>query len=564
MQSVLGLSLSISVLTMVSAWADEDRTPTPQEIVSEAADGRDAFLPDFSYAGYGFGIEKIPSLGGRVINPADFGAVPNDGEDDSAAIKAALEAARKVEGPVTIRFPAGKFQLTEVLNLNRSDLVIQGAGRGGGGTEIHMPRPLAMADVGGRFDELREYLKRYTKRQREPEKNLDVLFSEYSWTGGFFWIGRDGARAVPYLEELDERSSPLTTVVTGDRGGRVVEMADGTSLKVGQWVEIQWYSTSEDSGVIDAIYGDTDLAIGSHHWNFENRPLVRHRTKIEAIAGRRVTLASPLPHRISSTVPAEVVAWQPLERIGIEDIHFTFPNAAVFGHHVERGYNAFYVTGLADGWIRNVSITNADAGILTDDSAHLTFSDLLFLGQRKAHYAVHMGSVEGVLAKDLDISVPITHSLTFNTKSLRSVYKDAVVRVQPVIDQHAGSNHQNLFDKVTLHLSAQPGRRGPSYPVFDGSGAPYWQPGHGRYNTVWNLKLSVEGGVAADEKLRVLGIAEGPDARIVGLHANRSISLDYRPKPIVASFGEAVGHIPSLYEYQLQQRLVEVDRDSRP
>ncbi|MEM9235111.1 MAG: hypothetical protein AAGA69_12835, partial [Pseudomonadota bacterium] len=312
-----------------------------------------------------------------------------------------------------------------------------------------------------------------------------------------------------------------------------------------------------DSGIIDSIYGATELEVGSHHWNFADRPLVRHRTKIVDIIDNTVLLASPLPHPVSAEVPADIAPWEPLERVGIEDLRLTFPDAAVFGHHVEQGYNGIYFTDSADGWVRNVTVTNADAGILTDGSAHLTFADLKFDGSRKAHYAVHMGSVGNVLAERIDIFMPVVHSLTFNTKSVRSVYKDSVVRTAPVIDQHAGSNHQNLFDNITLHLSAGEEEGVPSYKVFDGSGAPYWQPGHGRYNTIWNLKLVVEGGMPAGESLAVLGLAEGPDARVIGLHANRPVTLDYRPAPLVSHLGERVMEIPSLYDHQLRARMVE-------
>ncbi|MEM9837631.1 MAG: glycosyl hydrolase family 28-related protein [Pseudomonadota bacterium] len=552
--------LTLSMCALLIAACEQDTAiaqPTalqPSDILAEATGKNDQFLPDFSYAGYGFGLEPLPTAEGTVIDPGEFGAVPDDGKDDSAAIKAALQKARETDGAVIIRFAPGQYQLTEILNLNRSNLVIQGAGRGAEGTEILMPRPLAMVDTGDRFNELREYLVKYTKRQREPENNLDVLFSEYSWTGGFFWVGKTGARAVPYLEELDERSTPLTLASQGERGGLTIEVDDSSAITEGDWIEIQWYSDRPESGIIQSIYGDTELKIGSHHWNFVNRSLVRHRTKVIDVGGNQLSVASPLPHPIGPEIPAEIVAWQPLERIGIEDLSLTFPNAAVFGHHVERGYNGVYFTGAADSWIRNVTITNPDAGILTDDSAHLTFSDLKFEGQRRAHYAVHMGSVENVLAQNMEIDVPIIHSLTFNTKSLRCVYKDAVVHHEPVLDQHAGSNHQNLFDNITLHLTAGPGSSGPAYKVFDGSGAPYWQPGHGRYNTTWNLKLIVEGGMPAGETLEVLGIAEGPDARIVGLHSNRPVTLDYRPEPLIARLGERIDSIPSLYDYQLLQR----------
>jgi hypothetical protein len=205
--------------------------------------------------------------------------------------------------------------------------------------------------------------------------------------------------------------------------------------------------------------------------------------------------------------------------------------------------------------VRNVRTTNADSGILSYNSANLTYTDITTDGDRRAHYGVHMGNVHNVLAQNVKVLNPVLHSLTFNTQSTKCVYKDAEVFVAPVLDQHAGSNHQNLFDNVTLHTRATATEDGPVAVVFDGSGAGYWQPGHGAFNTTWNLRVLINGGAYADEKVMILGIDEGPMARVVGLHGNRPFELDYRPRPYVESLNVALSTVPSLYDYQLQRRL---------
>ncbi|WP_152553623.1 hypothetical protein [Erythrobacter longus] len=49
-------------------------------------------MPDFSYAGYEYGRGQIP-VRGAVINVADFGAIADDGIDDSAAIRTCQSSA---------------------------------------------------------------------------------------------------------------------------------------------------------------------------------------------------------------------------------------------------------------------------------------------------------------------------------------------------------------------------------------------------------------------------------------------------------------------------------------
>ncbi len=521
-------------------------------------------MPDFSYAGYRFGLQEPPlDAPGRVFNVTDYGAAPDDGLDDTRAVLSALDAASKIEGPVIVQFPAGRIEISDIIPIERSQIVLRGAGAGEGGTQVHFPRPLRMVESGTRFDEIREYLVKYKKRQREPARNIDMLFSEYSWTGGFIWIQKPGTRAAAYLPELDAAPAVLAQIKAGRRGDRVVEIADTSQLAVGDAVQVQWFNRAGPDGpLIQSIYGDTELEIGSHHWTYDKRPLVRQTTRIASIDGVRVSLGDPLMHEVSDALPAHIAQWDHVSEVGIEDIHFTFPVSPYFGHHLESGYNAIYMTSVIDGWVRDVAFSNADSGLLSYNSANLTISNVHSKGARPAHYAVHLGNVHNALVRDITISNPVIHSLTFNTQATRSVYQRATVEAAAVLDQHAGSNHQNLFDSVTLHVAAERDDEGPFYDVWNGSGAPYWQPGHGRFNTTWNLKVIVESGAGRGETVRLQGLAEGPDARVIGVTGNRPFAVDYRPQPHISHVNAPPPHA-SLYDWQRAQRLEEA-AETRP
>ena len=348
----------------------------------------------------------------------------------------------------------------------------------------------------------------------------------------------------------------MTRSIKGQRGERTLTLENETDIEPGERLQLLWYNRDGEEGeLIRELYGDTDEKVGSHHWSFPDRPLVRQRTKVTAINGKEITIADPLLHNISETVPVEIASWSPLERVGIEDLRIEFPQTTYFGHHVEQGYNGIYLSDAADSWVRSVSIKNADSGILTYDSANVTITDIQSLGERAGHYAVHMGNVYNVLAERIQVFNPVIHSLTFNTQSTRSVYKDAEVFNAAVLDQHAGSNHQNLYDNVTLHVSAHKDGGKASYPVWNGSGAGYWQPGHGLFNTTWNLRVLVTDGADADDIVTLEGLAEGPGARIFGVSGNREFKIDYRPAPVTSHINERLTTVPSLYEYQRQQRL---------
>ena len=528
----------------------------PIKILSDEDVKAKHYLPDFSYAGYNHGIGDIPIAKGKVIDVTKFGVIADDDIDDSAAMLEALEAAHNARRPVIVQLPKGKIIISEILKIQRSDIVLRGAGSGPEGTNLHFPRPLQMIDKSDSLDELREYLVKYDKRQRVKNKNIDVLFSEYSWSGGFIWVQKEGTRAASYLESKDPQIIELANALQGKVGTKTVRVDDAKNLKVGDVLELQWFNRQGEGGaLIKEMYGDTDVKIGSHHWTFKERPLVRQKTEILSIDGDSVTISDPLLHNISKEIPAQFSSWDHITNVGIEDLHISFPDSPFFGHHMERGYNGIYLTSVFNGWIRDISVHNGDTGILTYNSANVTISNIETTGERRAHYSVHAGNVHNMLIKNLTVNNPAIHSLSLNTQSTKCVFQNAIVNEAAVLDQHAGANHQNLFDNVTTRIAAKRDKNGPYYPIWDGSGAGYWQPGHGRFSTTWNLKVNVLSGADRTETVDLRGLAEGPDARIVGISGNRNFTVDYFPVPYMERLNQSMTDVPSLYDYQLSQRV---------
>lgn len=552
----MSLKFSASLFALVLAWGAA--TAAAQEvpkILSDAATRRAQPLPDFSYAGYGFGVVPLPMSRGEVIEVTRFGVVPDDGLDDSKAVQKALAAARLVDGPVIVRFPRGRVQVTEVLRLDRSDIVLDGAGAQDGGTELWFPRPLELVDTSPQWDEMRRYLVTENKRQVEPENNIDYLFSEWSWSGGFIFTGPKDTRPVSYDAAADRRGPVLANGVAGRQFARTLTVDRADQLRAGDVVQLQWFAKDgAKSAILRSMYGDTDLPIGSHHWSFPDRPTVAQSTRILRVSGRTVTLGDPLLHDVRADQSAVVARWEHLTNVGIQNITLRFPDSASYGHHLEQGFNGIYLTGVFDGWIANVRIDNADSGILTDNAASLTIRDVSTTGTRRAHYAVHVGAVHNMLVTGLKVDNPVVHPLTVNTRSTRSVFTHASVAIDGLLDQHSGSNHQNLFDDLTLHVRARKVDGTWTVRLWEGGGASYWKPGHGLYNTAWNIRLIPGQGPWSGEPLKVVSGVEGPGARIIGIWSpDHPISLAYKPAPYAESIGERPNP-PSLYEMQLARR----------
>lgn len=522
--------------------------------VKRYVEDQELFFPDYSYAGYHFGEKSIPvRQKTTVVDVTEYGAYANDNKDDTASVLSALEHAHTLPGHVTLYFPHGRFILKNILKITRGNITIAGEGMGPNGTELFFPLPLSIIDKSDSLNELREYLRLHNKKQKDPEIYIDTFFSEYSWSGGVIWVQKKDTRAVPYLEKFDKKPSIVASIANGRRGQKFIELTHESNISKGDIIRIDWHNRGgKKAGIIQSIYGDTTLDIGSHHWNFPDRPLVSQPTRVKSVKGNIVEIHDPLLHDINADVPAHIASWDYIAEVGIENIAINFPDGSTYGHHVEQGFNGIYMTSVFNGWIKNVRLNNADSAILTENSANVTISNIHSYGERYGHYGIHLGSVHNFLVEDTKIFNPTVHTFSMNTKSTKSVFLRGEGFVQPTLDQHAGANHQNLYDNMTFHIETSNDENGPYYDLWYGGGAGYWQPGHGGLNTTWNTKIMVQNG--SDEPIRILGRTEGPDARVIGIHGNTTFRVEYSPRPLLHAINEKP-NISSLYEYQKQQRL---------
>ena len=520
------------------------------EILTEAVQDVH-YLPDFSYAGYRWGERPIPTdfPDHAVIEAEAFGAVPDDGEDDTEAIQAALAEAHATDGPALVRLPAGRLILTGVLAIERSDLVLQGAGSGDGGTTLYLPKPLSEVDAPDVTAELAEYLLANDKRQRERDRGIDEPFSLYSWSGGFVWTNTPGGRGKPYLASYDREPTTLATGLTGSRGTHVITVEGDARIEAGQIVQVNWFNREgRESSLLDYLYAGhaSDLPLGERHWESPDMPLTRQEVTVLAVHGDRVTIKEPLLHDLRPAWTPTITAWDAITEVGIEGIRFEFLYNEYNIHHVEPGNNAIYLTNTAHSWVRDVDVVNGDSGVLTDVCSNVTIQDVGIYG-RKYHYGVHMGDCYNVLAREVYVAAPVVHTFSFNTGSRMSVYTASVGTDGPVLDQHSGLNYQNLFDDLILYIDDS------AHQPIEGGGASYWKPSHAAYPVFWNIRYDFLYPEAGTVDLK--GLSDGPAARIVGMHADRPITLEYGPDAYIEGLNRADLAVPSLYEYQLQQRL---------
>lgn len=245
-----------------------------------------------------------------------------------------------------------------------------------------------------------------------------------------------------------------------------------------------------------------------------------------------------------------ITKWEALWNVGIEDIKFEFPDpdTTYIAHHLEKGYNAVYLTNLTQSWLKNISVHNGDSGILADVCSHITIDGGVYTG-KLSHYTIMFGDVTGMLAKNVEVNGPCRHSLSFNTGARACVFTQCQVTVAPSLDQHGGANHQNLFDDIKL-VETTPGRT-----FFYKGGDGYWSPTHGAFSTFWNIEVTFTYDLPEGQVVELEAVPNGPSARLIGIHGNYPMAFSYGPDAYIEGLNKGSLLIPSLYRYQLNKRL---------
>ena len=488
--------------------------------------------PDFSYAGYHWGERQPPDLP-PTIDVTDFGATGDDMNDDTNAFKRALSAVQSMEDPVVLHIPSGRYHISDILFIERSDFVVQGAGSGENGTVIVIEKALGAMNMPPVLQEMRQSL-------IEKDKRVNGLPpSPFSRMGGVFWT------RLPTLS----RPEMLTPIMDGARGAHRMEVADVTELQIGQVVRVAWF-TRNDVCSPPCTGEAAEQKPNDHPEKPPGSPLTTQDVTITGIVDNTVSTKEPLLYGLGPEWEAKLTTTAFLKEVGIERLRIEFADVPYAGHHLEDGYNAFYLTGLRHGWIRNVHIHNADAGILSTSSSNLTLRNLTFTG-RTSHYNIHMGDAHHVLVKDFDAQNSSIHPVSFGAGSRACVFTEGRI-LQPSLDQDHGFNHQNLFDDLTLVEDRNHST------LFRYSGQTSPEATHGTRNTFWNIRISFEQPNAIRLPAYLGAVEEGRAVRIVGLKANVPVRFEYGSDTYIEGVNRPGITVPSLYRYQLRRRLGEI------
>jgi ribosomal protein L21E len=397
-------------------------------------------LPDFSFAGYRRGEEpfRIPK---DSISVTSFGARGDGQTDDTAAFKQAIE----VGAGKVITIPPGRFVLSDVLEIRRSNLVLRGAGSA---------RTVLL------FTKALEEL-----RPRPAKTDGNQPTSAWSWGGGLIMIG--GKEAAP------ERT--VRVRVPALRGASRLALEEPL-FKAGDEVVLTIQDDQEKTLVSHLYRGQTGEVSGLNHWE------CRQVFRVVAVTGSTVTLDRPLRFDVRREWQPRLAAFQPaVTDVGVEGVAFEFPARPYGGHFREVGFNPVAIeASAAHCWLRDLRIWNADSGPYVRG----TFCTLdgIRLGadpQRKSaqghtgHHGITFYGHDSLCA-NFTIETQFIHDLTVQS-AMGCVYCCGQA-VNLCIDHHRWAPYENLFTDIDagegtrLFSSSGGGNRG----AHTAAGATFW------------------------------------------------------------------------------------------
>ena len=466
-------------------------------------------LVDFSFAGYHASAKDTPRLYGlQNFNVTSFGATGDGITDDTQAVQDAMDMAR-VNGGV-VYFPEGTYVITEVIQINRSNIQIRGAGP----EQTIIKLPYSLSDV-------------------EGENNA------WSWSGAFFHVKPDDIAEVTNLGTV---SSSLNV------GSRTlpVNWASSDRPEAGEWIQLEWHNDMGSDTLLDNLYGGvvSSSDFGTYIQD-SDASKVREWVQVTSVKGNVVKIAKSIRTDIRPEWNVSLTRKPHLTEVGIEELSFEFPETDYPGHLDEKGYNAIYVQNLINGWVRNVHTLNADSGIILHTIRFVTVRDILIQG-RKMHHPLLMSWSTDCLFDSWRIEVPQIHGTSISWAAHRNVYSRGWGE-NLSMDAHRALNFENLHTQITIKHTGDPVN------PLKSSGSSNKGLHSARKNVYWNIYNDFQSGSSAVE----FGpYTHWPKGFFIGWRGNRSLVLSPasgRDQTIDSLNSSPI--VPNLFFHQLKLRL---------
>jgi len=392
----------------VSAPAADPKTANTSLWKEFVADPTSALLPDFSYSGYHHGEKAIPEIKGPVFNVVDYGAVPNNGKNASAAIQAAIDACEAAGGGVVF-FPKGTFIINDDkmttqprIRVTQSRVVLRGSGSGIDGTILYSPAEL------------------------QPRNPLQM------WTG-----------KAPIAITNPKTISPKTARVTSkaSRGSMELTLGAGHRFEPGERVVLRLNPKMESNASF----------IAPHPWDpqWSSGISIHEIHEITAVSGNLVHLAEPLMLGVDNGTDWWVEQTHLLSEVGVEFIRFRGNWKQKFVHHRswldDSGWRGLEIDGCENSWVRNCVFEDMNWPLLIRHSRQISVENLELTGT-PGHMGMQVIGTYGVLALRVRDLAGHHHGPSVQSAACCTVYHRCSWASDTSFDSHANNPYATLHD----------------------------------------------------------------------------------------------------------------------
>lgn len=512
--------------TSAELWAEYSRDPD-----------RHPVIPNCSYAGYQRGEKPLPEPA-VVASVADCGAVADGVSDCTAAFAAAIARAAQAGGGAVL-VPEGTYRLDGMIRLQADGVVLRGAGPDKTRLVFHRP--------------LRDVVGSMSSGGR----------SQWSWSGGLVWMGpadtwnADGTLAGNTGIEQWETWRPGEriggVVKPAQRGDRQVEVDSATAAKLtaGQLTLMTWKHPADRSLLLH-MAGHPRMA--EFNWNGATGMTSKSQwtwpVEIAAVKGTTVTLAQPLRVDIRAEWEVSFVSVPAvLREAGIEKLSISFVGRRPVPHLADPGFNGVYLNRCVHCFVRDVTISDCDNGLIHAAAKNTTVTGLRLTGGQHHHATALRVQSHDNLITDFRIESRPQHGINTENLSTGNVWRRGVME-HGTFDSHRGMSFDLLRTDITLTNDGSPG------------GAVTAGPFLGARCVHWNIRNSGRGEFVNQPSAISMGA-------LVGVQGAREDKADAYAMPpgdkgcVIADEGR-VPEIADLYEAQLTLRLGGTGRVNRP
>jgi hypothetical protein len=412
-------------------------------------------LPDFSYAGYHAGEANIPNGPAKWDFKRDFHARGDGRTDDSSAL---LNAIQSIDAGVLF-IPEGTYVIARRIDISKGNFVLRGAGSNK--TILLFPNSLT-----------------------------DLFGNKAKGTEQSQWAFRPGLLNITGKDPIDARTRLAEVMAPAKRGDRTLQISNKISVVKGEWIrltESDPKSGSSDAGsLIHYLYGNlmppgSDL-IGSPH-------VVRFLSRIKSVSDKQIELERPLPYDVRPEWTPELHRFAPsVQEFGIEHLSIHFPWTPYPGHFKEKGYNAIFFQDVAQCWVNDVEVQNADFGIDLASTNFCTVSNVTLTTSASravsseargwnGHHGIDSGHGTENLITNFNIQTKFVHDISVEWYALHTVFANGR-GVDLNMDHHREANYLTLFSNLDCGAGTRP---------FDSGGSGNRGAHSGAYSTFWNI-----------------------------------------------------------------------------